>query len=242
MRAGLFLMKIERKQEANMMIKELPCSERPREKMMQHGSHALTNAELLAILLRTGTSDKTATGLAEELLALDASGIVYLAECPMEELSAVHGIGPAKACQVKAAVEIGRRIATQPRPDRMKVTSTEQVVDIFMEKMRYYKKEFFNVLLINTKGEILSVENIAVGDLNSSIVHPRESFASAVRKSAAAVIFVHNHPSGDPTPSRQDIEVTKRLCEAGDILGIQVLDHIIIGDGRYQSLMAEGSI
>ncbi|MEA4922589.1 MAG: DNA repair protein RadC [Eubacteriaceae bacterium] len=225
-----------------MIMRDMPASERPREKMANCGSEALSNGELLAILIRTGTKEKTAVRLADDLLAMDRDGIIYLAECSLEELSAVKGIGPAKACQIKAAVELGRRIATVPRREREKVASTEDVVSIYMEKMRYYKKEFFNTLLLSAKGEIISEENIAIGDLCSSIVHPRESFTSAVKKSAAAVIFIHNHPSGDPAPSSEDVEVTKRLCEAGEILGIRVLDHIIIGDGRYTSFKAKGLI
>lgn len=225
-----------------MIIREMPQNERPREKMLGLGSQALSNGELLAILLRTGTKEKTAIMLAEELLSMDSEGILYLEECSIEELIKIKGMGISKACQICAAVELGKRIATIPRREKQRVGSTEDVVEIFMEKMRYYKKEFFNVLLINAKGEIISEENIAIGDLSSSIVHPRESFARAVKRSAAAVIFIHNHPSGDPTPSREDINVTERLCEAGEILGIRVLDHIIIGDGRYSSFKAKGLI
>ncbi|MGI6722667.1 MAG: RadC family protein [Anaerovoracaceae bacterium] len=225
-----------------MIIRDMPSNERPREKMLKHGSEALNNSELLAIIIRTGTKDRTAVRLADEVLSMDSRGLLYVEECSLEELSEIRGIGLAKACQIKAAVEMGKRIATLPRGARPKISSTAEVVDIFMEKMRYYKREFFNVLLVNAKGEIICEENIAVGDLSSSIVHPRESFALAVKKSAAAVIFVHNHPSGDPTPSDEDINVTKRLVKAGEILGIRVLDHVVIGDGRYTSFRAAGLI
>ncbi|MGI6737652.1 MAG: RadC family protein [Anaerovoracaceae bacterium] len=223
-----------------MRIRELPSGERPREKMQRHGSAALSSGELLAILLRTGTREKTALALAEELLAMDPGGLRHLANCTIEELSRLHGIGPAKACQIKAAVELGRRIATMPREPHAVIRCTEDAVGLFMETMRYYPKEHFRALLLSAKGEIIAEETISIGDLSTSIVHPRESFAGAIRRSAAAVLFVHNHPSGDPQPSRDDIEVTKRLCEAGRILGIRVLDHIIIGDGRWISMKADG--
>lgn len=170
---------------------------------------------------------------------MDRRGLVYLAECTASELAGIRGIGSAKACQIMAAVELGQRIATSPRPPAERASGVLEIVDIYMERMRYYKKEFFNALLLNAKNEIISEENISVGDLSSSQVHPREAFNPAIRKSAASVVFVHNHPSGDPTPSREDIGVTMRLMEAGDILGIRVLDHIIIGDGTYVSFKQE---
>lgn len=219
-----------------MIIRELPEVERPREKLSRYGQGNLTNAELIALLLGTGSKGESAIGLAENLLSLDVDGLLYLANCSVEELSKVKGMGLAKASRVLAAVELGLRVSTTQRSEKTKIESTADVVQIFMEKMRYHKKEYFNVLLLNAKGGILAVETVAVGDLSSSIVHPREAFISAVRKSAAAVIFIHNHPSGNPKPSPQDIEVTKRLCETGKILGIHVLDHIIIGDGDYISM------
>ena len=219
-----------------MIIRELPEVERPREKLSRYGQGNLTNAELIALLLGSGSKGESAIGLAENLLALDEDGLLYLANCSVEELSKVKGMGLAKASKVLAAIELGLRVSTTPRSEKTKIESTADVVQIFMEKMRYHKKEYFNVLLLNAKGGILAVETVAVGDLSSSIVHPREAFVSAVRRSAAAVIFIHNHPSGNPKPSPQDIEVTKRLCETGKILGIHVLDHIIIGDGDYISM------
>lgn len=219
-----------------MNIRELPETERPREKLMRFGQQHLSNTELIALLLGTGSQGESAIGLAENLLALDGDGLLHLANCSVEELSDIKGMGPAKASKLLAAIELGSRMATTQRPEKVKIESTSDVVDIFMEKMRYHKKEYFNVLLLNAKGGILAVETVAVGDLSSSIVHPREAFIAAVRRSAAAVIFLHNHPSGNPKPSPQDIEVTHRLCETGKILGIHVLDHIIIGDGIYISM------
>ena len=225
-----------------MKIRELPAGERPREKMVRSGRGSLSNSELLAILLRTGTKEKTALRMAEEVLSLDRSGLLYLQECSLEELAGVKGVGRAKACQIGAAVELGKRIATMPREERNLIKSTKDVADVFMEKMRYYGKEHFDVLLLDAKGNLMGTENVAVGDISSSIVHPRETFRSAIKRGAFAVILIHNHPSGDPSPSKEDIRVTERLCKAGEILGINVLDHIIIGDGTYISLKGAGFI
>lgn len=218
-----------------MIIRELPTEERPREKLISLGSSVVSNAELLAILIGTGTKDRSALDLAAALLAAEEDGLGNLAGSTPEEICRISGMGIAKACRIIAAFELGRRLATRPLPGKVLITSPESIADLFMEEMRYYRKEFFNVLLLNSKGEIISIEKSSVGDLSSTIVHPREIFSGAVRRSAAAVVFVHNHPSGNPEPSGEDQEVTLRLIEAGKILGIRVLDHIIIGDGIYVS-------
>ena len=218
-----------------MIIRELPTEERPREKLISLGSSVVSNAELLAILIGTGTKDRSALDLAASLLAAEEDGLGNLAGSTQEEICRISGMGIAKACRIIAAFELGRRLATRPLPGRVLITSPDSIADLFMEEMRYYRKEFFQVLLLNSKGEIISIEKSSVGDLSSTIVHPREIFSGAVRRSAAAVVFVHNHPSGNPEPSGEDQEVTLRLIEAGKILGIRVLDHIIIGDGIYVS-------
>ncbi|MCG8485579.1 MAG: DNA repair protein RadC [Clostridia bacterium] len=223
-------------------IKELPIDERPREKLVQHGVDVLSNSELLAILLRSGTKEMSAIEVSSKLLSLDSEGICYLADSTIEELSQVRGIGVAKACQILAAIELGKRIATKPKQRKINVSSPREVAYLFIEKMRYFKKEFFKVLLLNTKNEIIMIDEVSVGNLNSAIVHPREVFTNAVRKSASSVILVHNHPSGNPNPSSEDVETTKRLVEAGRILGIEVLDHLIIGDGEYFSLRESSMI
>ncbi|WP_312091620.1 RadC family protein [Aminipila sp.] len=219
-----------------MIIRELPADERPQEKLVIYGTSALSNAELLAIIIRTGTNKKSAVTLANEILTFKENGIAFLAECVPEELAEIQGIGRTKACQIVAAIELGKRIATKPKQMRINVNNPEAIADLFMEKMRYYKKEFFDVVMLNTKGDVIAIENTAIGDLNCTIIHPREIFCKAVKKSASAVIFIHNHPSGNPTPSKEDIEITKRLVKAGEVLGIRVLDHIIIGDGTFLSL------
>ena len=166
----------------------------------------------------------------------------FLAECSPEELGRIKGMGQAKICTVLAAVELGKRIAAAPVRDRNLIRSSSDIADLFMEKMRYYKKEHFVSLMINAKGEIIEETEVSIGDLCSSSTHPREVFVDAVKRSAGSVVFLHNHPSGDPSPSDTDIQTTKRLIEAGTILGIPVLDHIIIGDGIYVSMKAMGLI
>lgn len=221
------------------MIKRLPQEERPREKLLYSGKESLSNAELLAILLRTGTREKSVLELANEVISLSEDGIVNLCECTPEELTRIRGMGEAKICQVLAAVELGRRVATYPRKQKVSIGNPEDIVQLCMEKMRYYKEEHFCVILMDTKGKVIEEVEVSVGDLNSAPVHPREVFRQAVRRSAAAVALVHNHPSGDPVPSNDDLIITARLQETAEILGIQLVDHIIIGDGDYISLKTE---
>ncbi len=223
-----------------MKIKGLPKEERPREKLLFYGKESLSTAELLAILLRTGTKEKSALEIAQDVLAMHESGILYLENCSPEELAGIKGMGTAKACQVLAAVELGRRAAIHPGKTRKQITNPDDIVQLFMEKMRYYKQEHFQVLLVNAKGRIMEEAEVSVGDLCSTVIHPREVFSQAIKRGAASVLFVHNHPSGDPQPSQADVKTTKQLVEAATILGIHVLDHIIIGDGRYASMKEMG--
>ncbi|MDO4395530.1 MAG: DNA repair protein RadC [Clostridia bacterium] len=225
-----------------MQIKLLPEKERPAEKAWLNGVESLSNTELLALIIHTGTKDKSALRLAEDVLGTLDGGIGELGRCCKEELTEIDGIGKMKACTIMAAVELGKRISTNPAGRKLSASSSEDVAALFMEELRYLQKEHFRSVLVNAKGDILSVDKVSVGELSSTVVHPREVFAMAVKKSAAAVIFVHNHPSGDPTPSMEDIDTTQRLVEAGQILGIRVLDHIIIGDGKYESLRRKGII
>ncbi len=224
----------------SVMIREMPVSERPREKLFEKGASALSNTELVAILLGSGTRKQSAVELAARLLAEDQSGILYLSGASPEELCSIEGIGPAKASVLIAAAEFGRRVMTAPRERRVSASSPGEVAALFMEEMRYLKKEHFRVLLLNVKNEIITMENVSIGSISSSDAHPREVFSSAVKRGAASVILVHNHPSGSPEPSEADRILTERLVEAGKIMGIQVLDHIIIGDGEYISMKSEG--
>ncbi len=225
----------------NITIKDLPEDERPREKMLKHGAGNVSNAELLAIIIRTGTRTASAVKLAEQILAR-VSNLRDLPLLTIEELTEIKGVGDAKGVQIKAALELGARIASSFRQDTHTISSPKDAADVMMEQMRFYQKEYFKVILLNTKNQLMSAETISIGSLNSSIVHPREIFSVSIKKGCASIILVHNHPSGDPTPSKEDIEVTNRLVEAGNIIGIEVIDHIIIGEGKYYSFREGGII
>ncbi len=223
-------------------IKDLPLSERPREKLCRYGADNLSNAELLAIIIRTGHKEDTAIDLAQRILSIDKNGISYLSNLTLEELVKIKGVGICKATQILAAVELGRRISTHRGEEKIKINSPKIVLNLLMEEMRYLKREHFKTIILDTKNQIISIENISIGNLNQSIVHPREVFNLAIKKSANSIILVHNHPSGDPTPSLEDVNVTNRLVEAGNIIGIKVLDHIIIGDNKYISFKEKNLI
>lgn len=224
-----------------MNIKKLPRDERPREKLLTKGVASLSDAELLAILLRTGSKDLSAPELAAKLLYGERKGLRGLADALPEELCRISGIGTAKACEIAAAFEIGKRLGRCMASEEQQIIScAEDAAYFYMEELRYLKKETFNALLIDTGGRVISAERISVGDMTAAPVHPRELFNAAVRKNAYAVVLVHNHPSGRVTPSREDIMLTKRLTEAGSILGIKVADHVIIGDGCYYSFKDKG--
>lgn len=225
-----------------MKIRELPEWEMPREKLLRYGKESLSNAELLAIILRSGAAGKSALELAGELMSLDRLGLRHLTECSPEELAEIKGMGEAKICQVLAAAELGKRIAASPAGKRGAVSCPADVAGLVMEKLRYEKREHFLCVLLNSKGEILEETEISVGDLNSSYIHPREVFARAVKRSAGSMLLIHNHPSGDPSPSGADIETTERLLKAGDLLGIPIVDHIIIGDGTFFSMKENGQL
>jgi DNA repair protein RadC len=190
-------------------------------------------------LLRTGTKEESVLQLANHLINT-FEGLRLLKEASIEELTKIKGIGEAKAIQLLAAVELGRRIHSFNNQDRYVIRSPEDGANYCMEEMRFLTQEHFVCLYLNTKNQVLHKRTIFIGSLNASIVHPREVFKEAFRRSAASIICLHNHPSGDPSPSREDIEVTKRLVECGKIIGIEVLDHLIIGEHKYVSLKEKG--
>ncbi|MCR5034804.1 MAG: DNA repair protein RadC [Clostridia bacterium] len=225
-----------------MRMNQLPIGEKPREKLLRDGPEGLSTVEVLAVILGTGTRSKSVMDLAGEVLAMDARGLRYLAECSPEDLKTVSGMGEAKVCMLMAALELGKRLSCLPAEDRVRIKCPDDIANLFLERLRYEKKEHFKCLLINSRGEILEEHEVSIGDLNSSASHPREVFSPAVRRSAGSVAFVHNHPSGDPSPSDADIDSTRRLVEAGNLLGIPVIDHIIIGDGTYISMKGLGYI
>ena len=225
------------------MVRDLPEEERPREKLLRQGAAFLSDAELLAILLRTGTRTQSVLHLAEEILArYQDKGLLSIVHMAPDEFAEIKGIGRVKAVTVLAAVEIGRRIAVRAAEKREAVHGPEDAAAYAMPHFRYERREHFAVLLLNTKNHILSMPIVSTGSLSASIVHPREVFQAAIRQSAAAMILVHNHPSGDPSPSREDIAVTERLVKVGKLMDIPVLDHIIIGDNRFLSMKEKGML
>jgi DNA repair protein RadC len=223
----------------NILLRDVPNDERPRERMQQFGAQALSNAELLAILLRTGTFAESAVRLAQKVL-LEAGSLRNLVDMSMDQLKTIKGIGSAKAMQIQASIELGRRLARTSMTDTVTIRSPQDVASYLMEDLRYLQKEHFVVLFLNTKNHVVAQETLSMGSLNASIVHPREVFRAAIKRSSASIICVHNHPSGDPTPSPEDIAMTTRLVEAGQIIGIEVLDHIILGDQNFVSLKEKG--
>ncbi len=212
----------------------------PRERLLEVGPQALRNDELLAILLQSGRRGMPVLALAGQVLN-SVGGLYGLLDVAVEELTALPGIGTAKAVQIAAAVELGRRIVHKPAVIKPQIRCAEDAAEYVMDRMRHLKKEHFVILHLDTKHRLIGEETVSIGSLDASIVHPREIFRSAVKRSASAILCLHNHPSGDPTPSPEDISVTARLYEAGRLLGIDVLDHIVVGDGRYISLKANGN-
>lgn len=221
-------------------IQDIPEEERPRERLIRNGPESLSNAELLGIILRTGSREENVVNLCSRILT--EYSIKQLSLANVSRLMQVHGVGKAKAAQIAAVFELARRLETFVEEPKRKVCSPKDVYTLMYPKMREQKKEKFITLCLDTKNQILREEVISIGSLNASIVHPREVFKSALMESSASVIMVHNHPSGDPSPSREDIMVTEKMVEGGKLLGIDVLDHIIIGEGRYVSLKDEGFV
>lgn len=207
--------------------------------MLNYGAGALSHAELLAILLRTGTVSESAIHLANRVLS-ECGGLRGLVDMSRDQLTQIRGIGDAKALQIQAGIELGRRLARSTFDVRPTIRSPKDIAEFMREDMRYLQKEHFVCLFLNTKNQILAKETLSMGSLNASIVHPREVFRAAIKCSSASIVCVHNHPSGDPTPSPEDVNLTARLVEAGSIIGIDVLDHVIIGDQRYISLKEQG--
>ncbi len=220
-------------------IGDLPLSEQPRERLMEKGPAALADRELIAILLGTGNRRKSALAVATEVLQ-SISDIRALAARDAVSLLCIEGVGIGKAARVMAAVELGRRVVSYRRREPFPVQSPDDVAHLLMDEMRSLDREEFRVLLLDAKNRIIDVELVSVGTLTASLIHPREGLKAAIRKSAASIVLVHNHPTGVPTPSREDIEVTERFVDAGRLVGIDVLDHVIIGDGRFESLRETG--
>lgn len=231
-------------------LKDMPESMRPRERLLREGASKVSEPELLAIILGTGTSDETVLALAQRVLSR-VGNLRGLAEASEEELKRIRGIGPAKVAQIQGALELGRRAyhadtgnlrqdGSQSGNRRLMIDSPETAAMHTMSEMRFLDREQLRVLCLDTRNQLLGESVVSLGTVNSSLAHPRECFKEAIRRSSTAVVFVHNHPSGDPTPSAEDSALTRQLTQAGKLLGIEVVDHVIIGDGVYVSMKEKG--
>lgn len=231
--------KIQLELQPSLMIRDVHIADRPRERLIRQGASSLSNQELIAILLRTGTKEESVLHLANRVLSF-FDQIQELKNATIEEMMSVKGIGQAKAVQLLAAVELGRRLSQKHPDKRYAIRSPQDAASLLMADMSSLKQENFVALFLNVKNQVIHQQTIFIGSLNASIVHPREIFREAVKRSAASIICAHNHPSGNPNPSPEDIEVTQRLTEAGKIMGIEMLDHVIIGDHQFVSLKELG--
>lgn len=223
----------------HLTIREMSADERPRERLQHYGPGALSNAELLAILLSTGTKGENVLNLSSRLLA-EHGGLAGLSKAGFGELARIKGLGQAKTCQLKAALELGRRLMLASPGQRLQITSPADAANMLMAEMSLLEQEHLRVLLLDTKNYIISAPTIYIGNVNTSIVRTCELFREAIRENSTSIIMAHNHPSGDPTPSPEDVQITKQVVEAGNLLNIKVLDHLIIGKQRYTSLKERG--
>ena len=225
------------KEDKKLTVKELPLDDRPREKLLLRGAQSLSDAELVAILLRTGRKGKSVIEIARELISSEGN-LAMLATKTVDSLQKISGIGKDKAATIAAAFELSRRILSQPKWfSNKKITSPQDVAEIFIPILRDDNKEKFIVVCLNSANKIIKHETISVGNLNSSVVHPREIFKVAIDNSSASIILIHNHPSGNPEPSNEDIRITKKIVETGKIMDIPVFDHLIIAGETYTSFI-----
>jgi DNA repair protein RadC len=223
----------------NLTIKDLPSSERPRERLLHYGAGALSTGELLAIILRTGTQNENVIQLSHRLLVTFDS-LAGLAQASTAELVSAKGLGPAKVAQLRAALELGRRMLVQSPEERPQIRSPADAANLLLSEMSLLEQEHLRVILLDTKNRVLDTPTIYMGSLNTSLIRVGELFREAIRANCASLIVVHNHPSGDPTPSPEDVAVTRQIVEAGKLLDVEVLDHLILGRGRFVSLKERG--
>ncbi len=226
-----------------MKIKELPLTERPYEKLEIYGAESLSNAELLAIIIKTGTKEQSAVSIAQNILKLneqaEQENLRFLQEMALEEFMKIKGIGKVKAIQLKAVCELTKRIARPINQKKPIIKTPKDVADMLIPELRYEKQEKVKVLILNSKNTVLKTYDVSLGGSNFAYIEPKDVLAEAIKMQAPKIILVHNHPSGDAKPSKGDYKVTDRIYEAAQLMGIQLLDHIIIGDGLYQSLLLE---
>lgn len=223
-------------------VHDLPKAERPRERLLRLGPDALSSQEILAIIISRGTAGKSIMNIVQALIS-KFGNLKGIAEASIEELCEIDGIGPAKACQIKAACEFGKRIDGYPEDEKIiEIKTTQDVLKVVHNKLKDKKKEYFILLALNSRNQLIKTGDISMGSLDATVVHPREVFKEAIASLAASVICVHNHPSGNPEPSDDDLNLTKRLIQAGNLLGIEVLDHIIIGGQGHYSLKSHNLI
>jgi len=221
-----------------MRIKDISKENRPRERFLKRGPEALSEAELFAILLRTGSKGENVIEMSNRLI--NEYGLDKLFECSLKELQEIKGIGPSKAMQILTIAEINKRCNLSKKPIK-KITCANDVFDLFHERLKDEKQEHFYLIMLNTKNHIIGEHLVSKGVLDAAILEPREVFRPAIKNAASRIIILHNHPSGDPTPSEEDIDITKRLIEAGKMVNIQLLDHVIIGDGGWWNWMKSNS-
>ncbi len=222
----------------NFTIHEMPPSERPQERLIRYGSGALSNSELIALILRTGTPSENILSLSNRILS--QFDLPALARATVPELKSISGIANAKACQITAIFELARRFSSLPEEPRLAFTSPRTCYSLIAPRLSGLKQEHFICLYLDIKKRLIREETISIGTLDTSVVHPRDVFKGAVSHLASSIVLAHNHPSGDPEPSDEDITLTRTLVDAGQLMGISVLDHIIIGDGRFVSLCERG--
>lgn len=232
----------ERKDILSIKIKQLPETERPYEKMELYGEKALSNAELLAIIIKTGTKEESSIVIAQKLLSMNtstANNLDFLKEITLSELMRIKGIGKVKALQLKAVCELAKRMSTPLNYQKVKIKKPEDIVTLLMEEMRLEKQEIVKLVILNNKNQIIKIKKVAQGGINSVNMSYKDILAEPIKVQAPKIILVHNHPSGDSTPSRADIEITKRIFEIAQLFNIELLDHIVIGNGNFTSIISK---
>ena len=222
-----------------MKMKELPMSERPYEKLEMYGAHALSNAELIAIIIKTGTKEESSVSIAQKILSLDKNkenNLRFLQNISIEEFMSIKGIGKVKAIQLKALGELAKRISRPINTSQIQINSPDDIANLLIDELKFEKREIVKAIILNSKNVIIKIVDICFGGTNSAILKPRDVLQDAIKLGAPKIILVHNHPSGDPTPSKSDFDFTERMVQASDIMGIELLDHIVIGDCDYCSI------